>query len=307
VVIPTFDRPEYLREALECIVKGELQSFEVLVMDQSDDGRTEDAVRALADGRIHHHRMPRRGACPARNLGAALAQGEIVAFLDDDCSPAPDWLLRAVAAFDADAELQFIFGQLKAPDHDRTLGWFPEFIPDGTVEMHRASRKIITYAAGANMVGRKTFIRRLGGFDELLGPAVPWVKSNDSSMAYKVFRSGEKWAASADVSVIHTNGFRPYDELGALFRGYSHGLGVNYGRFVRRGDWRAVWYFVLDNAGLLGGTVVSVVRLRGPRGARMWVGHLRGFFDGLRLPGAVGYIDGAEIRRMEATGELDRS
>ena len=39
----------------------------------------------------------------------------------------------------------------------------------------------------------------------------------------------------------------------------------------------------------------------------MWLAHLRGFFDGLRLPGGVGYVDGAEMRRMEATGELDRA
>ncbi len=305
VVIPTRNRPEYLAEALRALRAGDEQAFEAWIMDQSDGDASREAVEALSDARLHYHRMPRLGACPARNLGAAFGTADIVAFLDDDCSPNHDWISRIVAMFDADAELQFIFGQLKAPPHDRVLGSYPEFLPALSVNNGKSRRNIITYAAGANMSARKSFLRRIGGFDELLGPNVPTVKSNDSSMNYKVFRSRAKWLASGEIEVIHTHGFRPYGDLGTLVREYAHGLGVNYGRFARRGDLYAVWCFLLEQAEMIRGTAVALVRERRPRGLRNWLAHMRGFFDGVRLNGRVGYVDGAELRRMEETRQLD--
>lgn len=305
VVIPTRNRPEYLAEALRALRAGDARAFEAWIMDQSDGDETQRVVEALGDPRLHYYRMPRLGACPARNLGAALGRADIIAFLDDDCSPNDDWISRIVASFAADSELQFIFGQLKAPPHDAKLGSYPEFLPELSVNQGGSRRSIVTYAAGANMSARKSFLRRIGGFDELLGPGVPGVKSNDSSMNYKVFRSGTKWIASDEIEVIHTHGFRPYGHLGTLLREYAHGLGVNYGRFARRGDLYAVWCFVLEQGEMIRGTAVALVRERRPRGLRNWLAHLRGFFDGLRLNGRVGYVDGAELRRMEETRQLD--
>jgi len=155
------------------------------------------------------------------------------------------------------------------------------------------------------MSARKSFLRQIGGFDELLGPDVPTVKSNDSSMNYKVFRSGARWIASSEVEVIHTHGFRPYGDLGKLHREYAHGLGVNYGRFARRGDVKAIWYFLREQIDLVRTPLIALVRERRPRGLRNWLSHMRGFLDGVRLDGRVGYVDGAALRRMEETRRLD--
>jgi hypothetical protein len=121
-----------------------------------------------------------------------------------------------------------------------------------------------------------------------------------------VLRSGEKWRASSQIEVIHKNGFRAERELGALFAEYAYEIGVNYGRFARRGDWNAAWTFVLEQCDHLRVPAGQALRLRRPRGVRTWISHARGFVDGIRLPSRLGYVDGDEIRRMEMTGRLDR-
>ena len=61
-----------------------------------------DAVLGAAPGcRVVH--APIQGAGPARNAGVAASRGEILAFIDSDCDPQPDWVengVRALAAYD---------------------------------------------------------------------------------------------------------------------------------------------------------------------------------------------------------------
>jgi glycosyltransferase involved in cell wall biosynthesis len=304
VVIPTRNRTPALVDALASIRCGELQGFEVLIMDQSDGDETRDAVSSFNDRRFKYHRMPRPGACPARNLGAAIARAPIVAFLDDDCCPRPDWLRRIVDSFEADERLMFIFGRLSAPEHDDTEGTFPVFQPNASLLQPRNHRRLMTSAAGANMSCRKSFLLEHGGFDELLGAGMPRVMGNDTSIVFKVLRSGVRWHASPEIDVTHTHGFRTYAQWGHLLVNYAHGGGVNYGRFLRRGDLRAVWYALLESKDMLKEPVRSALRLRRPHGLGVWLGFARGLGQGLLLSGRDGYFDGARMRALEASGQL---
>jgi glycosyltransferase involved in cell wall biosynthesis len=305
VVIPTRDRPAFVHEALECLIAGECGRFEALVMDQSDGEATHDVVRGLADPRIVYHRMSRPGACPARNLGAALAQAPLVAFLDDDCHPRPDWLARIVQAFEADPELEFIFGQLSAPPEVQTEGIYPYFLPTPDLTRPRNHRRVLKDAAGANMSCRKEFLLRFGGFDELLGPAHPGVAGNDTSIIYKVLRSGRKWTARADIDVVHANGFRNWEQWERLTGRYAHGSGVNYGRFARRGSVHALWYGFLEQVDMLKPVVKGLMRRGRPVGLGHWWRYQRGFLQGLLLTPRLGFVDGAAMRRMTETRQLD--
>jgi glycosyltransferase involved in cell wall biosynthesis len=304
VVIPTRNRPAALRACLEAILAGELQAFEILVMDQSDDDETKAIAAKFADDRIAYDRMPRPGACPARNLGAALAAANIVAFTDDDCCPASNWLATIREIFDEDPELQFVFGQLKAPPDNGAAGWYPEFLPSEEWQRRQGPRRVAMVAAGANMSARKSFLLRIGGFDELLGPSKPTVKSNDASISYKVLRSGAKWKATPAVEVIHTNGLRNYKDLSRLVREYGHGLGVNYGRFARRGDMYALWCFATEQRDMALGALKGLIRHGRPTGAAPMLRQWSGLWSGLTFSPTVGYVTGETLRRMTETREL---
>jgi len=307
VVIPTYNRPDALRDALRGLVANEDSDFDVLVMDQSDGEASKHLIGALADPRFLYHRMTRRGACPARNLGGALARAEIVAFTDDDCVPARNWISEIKRAFRDDQDLQFIFGKLAAPPPDGRHGEYPSFEPEKLKAEGRSGWRIAMVAAGANMLCRKNFLRTFGGFDELLGPGEPGVKGNDSSLCYKVWRSGQKWAARDDIEVLHLHGFRDASSFSDLVRGYSYGVGVNYARFVRRGDAKAFGLFLMEQMDLLRPPLSRLIRLRRPTGLKNYIALTQGFFRGLLVPPHLGYIDGPEIRRLEAEQLIEKT
>lgn len=81
VVIPTCDRFDMLLDAIASVGMQSIQAFEVIVV---DNGRQAVNPSLLADSTRLVRTEPRIGASKARNIGVQQAQGDYVAFLDDD-------------------------------------------------------------------------------------------------------------------------------------------------------------------------------------------------------------------------------
>ncbi|MDG5487828.1 glycosyltransferase family 2 protein [Sphingomonas sp. BGYR3] len=99
IVIPHRDDRTGLCRTLEALTRlNPTPSFEVIVADNRSTGGVDD-VRAIArrfDGlKVTVVDAPVVGAGPARNAGARVAQGDLLAFLDCDCLPESDWLAKA--------------------------------------------------------------------------------------------------------------------------------------------------------------------------------------------------------------------
>ena len=95
VVIPTFNRARQLRDCLASLALQDLpkRCFEVVLV---DDGGSEALEEVLSPFReqldIRLLRQTHMGCAAARQLGIEHASGEYLAFTDDDCCPAPNWL-----------------------------------------------------------------------------------------------------------------------------------------------------------------------------------------------------------------------
>ncbi len=95
IVIPTYNRPEQLAVCLQACARLDYprDRFEVIVV---DDGGVEplDGIVACFRGTLTLKLLQQenRGPAAARNRGASEAAGEFLAFTDDDCAPASDWL-----------------------------------------------------------------------------------------------------------------------------------------------------------------------------------------------------------------------
>jgi glycosyltransferase involved in cell wall biosynthesis len=99
VVIPHYRDAENLKICLAALAAQSYPraSFEIIVADNgSPDAEAVKAAAAMGGARLVI--AQERGAGPARNAGAAAAQGEILAFVDSDCVPEPQWLAEGVAA-----------------------------------------------------------------------------------------------------------------------------------------------------------------------------------------------------------------
>ena len=99
VIIPHYQDLEHLELCLNALGRQTYprSEFEVIVADNNSPCGAAAVERAI-DGRARLVTVEERGAGPARNGGAALAVGEILAFTDSDCVPEPQWLERGLAA-----------------------------------------------------------------------------------------------------------------------------------------------------------------------------------------------------------------
>jgi glycosyltransferase involved in cell wall biosynthesis len=92
VVIPTFNRPDLLRRAIESALAQTLADIEVLVVINGLDNQTNQDLKTLQDDRLQILQIPESGASLARMAGVKAANSDWIAFLDDDDSWMPEKL-----------------------------------------------------------------------------------------------------------------------------------------------------------------------------------------------------------------------
>ena len=130
IIVPTFGRPELLETAIRSVISQTYDRWELLVIDDNGEGRSAGAEtqllldRYLDDGRIRYLRHEANlGGSQARNTGISAANGEYIAFLDDD----DEWLPH---------KLELQCGRLRRlePDHGAVYcGYYVESAALSTV------------------------------------------------------------------------------------------------------------------------------------------------------------------------------
>lgn len=151
VIVPTYERHDHLDALMSCLQNQIERDFEVIVVDQSNE---KWAGRDLAYGfPLLYFHTPIKGAVRARNTGATLAQGKILAFTDDDCLPRETWLLNAQPYF-LERGIVGLEGTITS-DHLNEPEWRP---------VTNVGFKGIGFMT-ANLIVRAECFRLLGGFD----------------------------------------------------------------------------------------------------------------------------------------------
>lgn len=110
VIIPTYNRLDYLKEAIESVLQQTYKNFEVVVSDDASPQTPESMLQTFQDDRI-------RLRCNATNLGVGwnttyafkATQGKYVAYLNDDDRWHPDFLETLVSPLEADENLAAAF------------------------------------------------------------------------------------------------------------------------------------------------------------------------------------------------------
>jgi glycosyltransferase involved in cell wall biosynthesis len=151
VVVPTYARHEHLARLAKLLETQLCDDFELIVVDQTPAPWPErDRPEGLDLCYIH---TDVRGAVAARNTGAAVATGTVIAFTDDDCEPGPNWLAAARREFEtseiAGLEGLILSDRLDDPD------WRP---------VTNAGFEGFGFMT-ANLFVRASVFHQLGGFD----------------------------------------------------------------------------------------------------------------------------------------------
>ncbi|MDQ3809566.1 MAG: glycosyltransferase, partial [Chloroflexota bacterium] len=171
VIIPTYNRAAYLREAVASVRAQTYATWELIVV---DDGSTDDTWAYLSSLREHRLRVIAQAHCgnPAslRNVGLRAARGEYIAFLDSDDLWAPEKLetqLRDLVAHPdhrwSYSKVRFIDGKSQEIPESRFAPWRPY---SGMIfeELLIHEAKI----ACPTVLTERSLIEEASGFDESL-------------------------------------------------------------------------------------------------------------------------------------------
>lgn len=103
VVVPTYNRPSYLRLALASAVAQSYRNLEIIVCDNASPEDPSGVVAEFNDARIRLHRNERNlGPTPNTLLGVTMASGKYVAILGDDDVWQPDFIARLLEPLEQD-------------------------------------------------------------------------------------------------------------------------------------------------------------------------------------------------------------
>ena len=99
VIIPTYNRADFLPRAIQSILKQTFRDFELIIVDDGSTDNTEEVVGGISNARVRYFYQQNRGVSAARNFGATLSKGQYTTFLDSDDEVLPEWLQHFADAF----------------------------------------------------------------------------------------------------------------------------------------------------------------------------------------------------------------
>jgi GT2 family glycosyltransferase len=190
VVIPTYDRETRLAFALEALAEQTLpkERFEVIVV-RAPGGANGLLTEAPPDLEVRFLHSEVAGPAAQRNVGWRAARGRLIAFTDDDCRPAPDWLEGLLAA-DAGEEVILQGKTIPDPDEQHLFLGFAR-----TMEIERFD----PWAPTCNIAYPRALLERVDGFDESFADA--W--GEDTDLALRAIDAGGEQRFVEDAVVRH--------------------------------------------------------------------------------------------------------
>lgn len=257
VVATTMTRQAELERCLAALLSLDYPAFEVVLVDNRPSTSPQRArlhERLCRDDRVRVVTERRPGISAARNHGARVARGEIVAFTDDDVVVDAGWLRAVASRFVAEPATGAVTGPVLPAELETAAQiWFERsgsklphrfevttlrgparsaglrrrsFQADVLVAGRAAERAFIyragTFGMGANLAWRRSALERLGWFSEALGTGTAALGGEDIDSLMRLLRRGEQFTFDPAALVHH---YHRRDIDGSQRQMYGYGLG----------------------------------------------------------------------------------
>ncbi|QIR40429.1 glycosyltransferase family 2 protein [Tolypothrix sp. PCC 7910] len=237
-IICTHNRDTYLGAAIDSLLAQDFAAeFEVVVVDNNSSDRTKEVVAQRASNpRLKYVFEPTTGLSVARNTGAKLASGEILAYLDDDAVASDRWLSVFYDAYKNNSQLAIAGGKVTllwpqdvqqprwlSPGLAANLGAYD--LGDSTIYIDKPSFT----PRGLNYCIRRSFLEEIGGFDPHLGRVGKNLLSNEElQMTEFALQKGWQVAYLPAALVAHNVAPERLKRSWFLNRGWWQGISECY-------------------------------------------------------------------------------
>jgi glycosyltransferase involved in cell wall biosynthesis len=238
-VICTRNRARRLPQTLGALaqIRSELDWELLLVDNGSDDDTAEVILRAdNCGGRLRYLFAPIPGLGAARDVAWRNARGRIIAFSDDDCYPAPDFVDAVWDAFKRRPE-GCIGGRILLYDPMD----YPVTIDERTQPTTLPPRSFVPAGElqGANLSLRREVLEAIGGVDPAFGAGTRF-PCEDVDVVAAASWAGYSVGFDPGPVVHHHHGRRAAD-LQALRAAYDRGRGAYFAKYLLRTDSRPTY------------------------------------------------------------------
>ncbi len=280
-VLSTRNRGGAVAGAVRTILQNDHPDFEVIVLDQSDDALTQEALGPfLSDPRVRYLPSASRGRSAGQNAAIREARGALVVMTDDDCTVPPNWLREFEVAFATDHRIGIVFGNVLPAPHDPARGCIPAYVRPSPFLARGIRDKYRVEGIGACMAVRRNVWQSLGGFDEMLGSGARFRAGEDGDLVVRALLAGHWIYETPAVHVTH-HGLREWEQLPNLIESYWFGTGAMLAKPVRTGHWRIIPLLLrLGARWAFGRSLVSASLGSRPERFRKLSAFCRGFFAG---------------------------
>jgi O-antigen biosynthesis protein len=194
VVVATYNGARTLKACLESLSRLNYPDYEVILVDDGSRDQTPEIARAFPT--VRYLRQSNQGLSAARNAGIQAAQGEIVAFTDDDCRADEDWLYYLVGGL-LRGDFAGVGGHNFLPPEDSCVAAAVMVSPGGPAHVMVTDREA-EHIPGCNMAFYKWALEAIGGFDPIFRKA-----GDDVDMCWRLQESGFKIGFSPAAFVWH--------------------------------------------------------------------------------------------------------
>lgn len=233
VLVPTMNSGEYINATIDSILSNTHSDIELIILDQSKENAEKSAIERLcSDSRVTYIHLDRPGKTHALNIGLERAQGEIVLLTDDDCVPQPDWAVTLEKTFEDFPKTGAIFCSVLAAPHDTTQGIIQHYTYLQTRELTTMSHLIGGILLEAGMAVRRSAVRAVGGFDEMLGVGACFPACEGSDLCARLMLAGYTVVQTDRTAVTHF-GFYTHEKARSVSRKYWYGIGAAAGKWMR--------------------------------------------------------------------------
>jgi glycosyltransferase involved in cell wall biosynthesis len=269
LIVATLNRVAEIETLFNSLCAQKYPDLDVIVVDQNDDDRLSGLIETFQERlKIKHLRSSVRNLSHARNLGIAVAGGDIIAFPDDDCVYPDHVLHRVVAAFSADPALGVLTGPAFSPAGRPGSGrWEPE---SGPITLNN----VWTTAIAFNLFLRRVALVEVEGFDERFGVGAKFGSAEETDLVIRVLKCQYKCYYDFTLRIIHPD--KSVTQVGTA-RAFVYGTGL--GQVLRKHGVPArtsARFFIRP----IGGMVVSLLKMKMLGVAYYWQtlrGRVHGF------------------------------